>query len=159
MENATHTHTWILGWGGSHELVMFFEFLKAQFWSPAEIRLLSGSEFSKKESEKSVKLLDHSTNKHCTDQLALIFTDLFNESLDLCVVPACFKTCTIILTYKKNPKKKKITDVHNSITKGAGSNFPESSAPGSISIFDGMIFLKSSYNNPQQFGAILGHGS
>ncbi|XP_060939656.1 zinc finger protein 3 homolog [Limanda limanda] len=37
-----------------------------------------------------------STLRYCADQLSPVFTDLFKTSLAECVVPACFKTCTII---------------------------------------------------------------
>ena len=29
--------------------------------------------------------------KYCADQLALVFTNIFNTSLEQCHVPACFK--------------------------------------------------------------------
>ncbi len=43
--------------------------------------------------------------KVCPDQLAPIFTQIFNRSLELCEVPCCFKRSTIIPV----PKKPKIT--------------------------------------------------
>ncbi len=43
--------------------------------------------------------------KSCTDQLAPIFTQIFNRSLELSEVPSCFKRSTIIPV----PKKPKIT--------------------------------------------------
>ncbi|KAK3538852.1 hypothetical protein QTP86_017545 [Hemibagrus guttatus] len=43
--------------------------------------------------------------KTCADQLAFIFSQIFNRSLELCEVPACFKRSTIIPI----PKKPKIT--------------------------------------------------
>lgn len=55
--------------------------------------------------------ISSSTIKYCDDQLAPIFTDLFNEYLDLCIVPACFKTSTIIPVFKTV----KITDFNNYI--------------------------------------------
>ncbi len=42
--------------------------------------------------------------KTCADQLAPIFTQLFNRSLELCEVPSCFKRSTIIPVPKKKPK-------------------------------------------------------
>ncbi|KAI4893083.1 hypothetical protein NFI96_025602, partial [Prochilodus magdalenae] len=50
-----------------------------------------------------------STLKHCCDQLAPVFTDIFNRSLELCSVPACFKTSTIIPV----PKKSTITGLND----------------------------------------------
>ncbi len=47
--------------------------------------------------------------KHCADQLALVFTNIFNSSLELCHVPACFKTSTIITV----PKKAKVTGLND----------------------------------------------
>ncbi len=46
--------------------------------------------------------------KVCADQLAPIFAQMFNRSLELCEVPCCFKCSTIIPV----PKKPKIT-CHN----------------------------------------------
>ncbi|KAL0163409.1 hypothetical protein M9458_042805, partial [Cirrhinus mrigala] len=43
--------------------------------------------------------------KTCADQLAPIFSQIFNRSLELCKVPSCFKRSTIIPI----PKKPKIT--------------------------------------------------
>ena len=40
--------------------------------------------------------------KTCSAQLAAVFTDIFNLSLRLCVVPSCFKRATIIPVPKKN---------------------------------------------------------
>ncbi len=45
----------------------------------------------------------------CADQLAPIFTQIFNRSLELCEVPCCFKQSTIISI----PKKPKITGLNN----------------------------------------------
>lgn len=39
--------------------------------------------------------------KVCADQLAPIFTQIFNNSLELCVVPSCLKRSTIIPVPKK----------------------------------------------------------
>ncbi|KAK3511079.1 hypothetical protein QTP70_030150, partial [Hemibagrus guttatus] len=39
--------------------------------------------------------------KTCADQLAFIFSQIFNRSLELCEVPACFKRSTIIPISKK----------------------------------------------------------
>ncbi len=47
--------------------------------------------------------------KTCTDQLAPIFTQIFNRSLELCEVPSCFKRSTIIPV----PKKPKITGLND----------------------------------------------
>nr|BAB83841.1 ReO_6 [Oryzias latipes] len=41
--------------------------------------------------------------KVCADQLAPIFTRIFNSSLEMCVVPACLKLSTIIPVPKKSP--------------------------------------------------------
>ncbi len=46
--------------------------------------------------------------KYCADQLAPIFTQIFNRSLELCEVPSCFKCSTIIPI----PKKPKITGLN-----------------------------------------------
>ncbi len=46
--------------------------------------------------------------KTCADQLATIFTQIFNRSLELCEVPSCFKRSTIIPV----PKKPKITGLN-----------------------------------------------
>ncbi len=47
--------------------------------------------------------------KTCADQLAPIFTQKFNRSLELCEVPSCFKRSTIIPV----PKKPKITGLND----------------------------------------------
>ncbi len=47
--------------------------------------------------------------KSCADQLAPIFTQIFNRSLELCKVPSCFKRSTIIPI----PKKSKITGLND----------------------------------------------
>ncbi len=47
--------------------------------------------------------------KSCADQLAPIFTQIFNRSLELCEVPSCFKHSTIIPV----PKKPKITGLND----------------------------------------------
>ncbi len=47
--------------------------------------------------------------KTCADQLAPIFTHIFNRSLELCKVPSCFKCFTIIPV----PKKHKITGLND----------------------------------------------
>ncbi len=47
--------------------------------------------------------------KTCADQLAPIFTQIFNRSLELCEVPSCFKCSTIIPI----PKKPKITGLND----------------------------------------------
>ncbi len=47
--------------------------------------------------------------KVCADQLAPIFTKIFNRSLELCEVPCCFKRSTIIPI----PKKPQITGLNN----------------------------------------------
>ncbi len=47
--------------------------------------------------------------KTCADQLAPIFTQIFNRSLELCEVPSCFKCSTIIPV----PKKPKITGLND----------------------------------------------
>ncbi len=47
--------------------------------------------------------------KVCADQLAPIFTQIFNRSLELCEVPCCFKRSTIIPI----PKKPKITGLND----------------------------------------------
>ena len=41
------------------------------------------------------------TFKNCTDQLAPVFTDIYNSSLQQCIVPTCFKTSVIIPIPKK----------------------------------------------------------
>ncbi len=45
----------------------------------------------------------------CADQLAPIFTQIFNRSLELCEVPSCFKCSTIMPV----PKKPKITGLND----------------------------------------------
>ncbi|KAL0150925.1 hypothetical protein M9458_053844, partial [Cirrhinus mrigala] len=47
--------------------------------------------------------------KICADQLAPIFSQIFNRSLELCEVPSCFKRSTIIPV----PKKTKITGLND----------------------------------------------
>ncbi len=47
--------------------------------------------------------------KTCADQLAPIFSQIFNRSLELCEVPSCFKSSTIIPI----PKKPKITGLNH----------------------------------------------
>ena len=47
--------------------------------------------------------------KVCADQLAPIFTKIFNRSLELCEVPSCFKHSMIILV----PKKSSITGLND----------------------------------------------
>ncbi|KAM3872975.1 laminin subunit beta-4 [Diretmus argenteus] len=47
--------------------------------------------------------------KHCADQLAPVFTYIFNTSLELCHVPACFKASTIIPI----PKRAKVTSLND----------------------------------------------
>ncbi len=47
--------------------------------------------------------------KTCAEQLAPIFTQIFNRSLELCEVPSCFKRSTIIPV----PKKPKITGLND----------------------------------------------
>ncbi len=47
--------------------------------------------------------------KTCADQLAPIFTKIFNRSLELSEVPACFKCSTIIPV----PKKPKLTGLND----------------------------------------------
>ncbi len=47
--------------------------------------------------------------KTCADQLAPIFTQIFNRSLYLCKVPSCFKHSSIIPV----PKKPKITGLND----------------------------------------------
>ena len=37
----------------------------------------------------------------CADQLASVFTDIFNLSLDKSVIPTCFKQITIVPVHKK----------------------------------------------------------
>ncbi len=47
--------------------------------------------------------------KTCADQLAPIFTQILNRSLELCEVPSCFKRSTIIPV----PKKPKLTGLND----------------------------------------------
>ncbi|KAL0158529.1 hypothetical protein M9458_046605, partial [Cirrhinus mrigala] len=47
--------------------------------------------------------------KTCADQLAPIFSQIFNRSLELCEVPSCFKRSTVIPV----PKKPKITGLND----------------------------------------------
>ncbi|KAL0173659.1 hypothetical protein M9458_029627, partial [Cirrhinus mrigala] len=47
--------------------------------------------------------------KTCADQLAPIFSQIFNRSLELCEVPSCFKRSTIIPV----PKKPKMTGLND----------------------------------------------
>ncbi len=49
--------------------------------------------------------------KVCADQLAPIFTQIFNRSLELCKVSCCLKCSTIILV----PKKPKITAIMTTV--------------------------------------------
>ena len=42
-----------------------------------------------------------SSLKHCADQQSLVFTAIFNTSLETCHIPACFKTSTIIPIHKR----------------------------------------------------------
>ena len=51
-----------------------------------------------------------STLKYCADELATVFTDLFNASLNLHIVPVCFKAASIIPVLKK-PKATALNDV------------------------------------------------
>ncbi len=48
--------------------------------------------------------------KSCANQLAPIFSQIFNRSLELCKVPSCFKRSTIIIPI---PKKSKITGLND----------------------------------------------
>lgn len=41
--------------------------------------------------------------KACADQLAQVFTDIFNRSLDEAIIPTCLKSATIIPVPKKSP--------------------------------------------------------
>lgn len=43
----------------------------------------------------------HLAQTVCADQLAPIFTHIFNRSMELCGVPSCFKCSTIIPVLKK----------------------------------------------------------
>ena len=48
------------------------------------------------------------TSKNCTDQLAPVFADIYNSSLQQCIVP-CFKTSVIIPI----PKKAKVSTMND----------------------------------------------
>ncbi|TWW54922.1 hypothetical protein D4764_0288930, partial [Takifugu flavidus] len=50
-----------------------------------------------------------STLRHCAEELTPVFTDIFNSSLELCQVPACLKTSTIVPV----PKKPRITGLND----------------------------------------------
>ncbi|KAJ0027002.1 hypothetical protein NQD34_018002 [Periophthalmus magnuspinnatus] len=50
-----------------------------------------------------------STLRHCAEELAPVFTDIFNTSLESCHVPACFKLSTIVPI----PKKPRITGLND----------------------------------------------
>ena len=45
----------------------------------------------------------------CADQLAGVFTDIFNQSLSWSAVPTCFKRATIVPV----PKKAKVTELND----------------------------------------------
>ena len=45
----------------------------------------------------------------CADQLACVFTDIFNQSLYQSAVPTCFKRATIVPV----PKKAKVTELND----------------------------------------------
>jgi len=47
--------------------------------------------------------------KNCADQLAPIFTDIFNDSLSLCQIPSCFKSSVIVPI----PKKAKVSTLND----------------------------------------------
>ena len=47
--------------------------------------------------------------KACADQLAGVFTDIFNQSLSQSAVPACLKMATIVPV----PKKAKVTKLND----------------------------------------------
>ena len=49
------------------------------------------------------------TFKNCADQLAPVFADIYNSSLQQCIVPACFKTSVIIPI----PKKAKVSTMND----------------------------------------------
>ncbi|KAK7919117.1 hypothetical protein WMY93_010401 [Mugilogobius chulae] len=49
------------------------------------------------------------TLRHCAEELAPVFTDIFNISLESCHVPACFKLSTIVPV----PKKPRITGLND----------------------------------------------
>uniref|UniRef100_A0AAQ6A6Z6 Reverse transcriptase domain-containing protein n=1 Tax=Amphiprion ocellaris TaxID=80972 RepID=A0AAQ6A6Z6_AMPOC len=50
-----------------------------------------------------------STLRHCAEELAPVFTDIFNTSLESCHVPACFTSSTIVPV----PKKPRITGLND----------------------------------------------
>ncbi|XP_073721372.1 ribonuclease inhibitor-like [Misgurnus anguillicaudatus] len=62
------------------------------------IRLLRSQDSQRAPGPDSVSL---SALKYCADQLTPVFTHIFNISLELCRVPACFKAATIIPIPKK----------------------------------------------------------
>ena len=45
----------------------------------------------------------------CTNQLAGVFTDIFNQSLSQSAVPTCFKMATVVPV----PKKAKVTELND----------------------------------------------
>ena len=49
------------------------------------------------------------TLSHCANELAPVFTDIFNMSLSLQSIPSCFKFSTIIPV----PKKPKVTSLND----------------------------------------------
>ena len=49
------------------------------------------------------------TFKNCADQLAPVFADIYNSSLQQCIVPTCFKTSVIIPI----PKKAKVSTLND----------------------------------------------
>ncbi|KAI0224792.1 hypothetical protein LSAT2_024205 [Lamellibrachia satsuma] len=49
------------------------------------------------------------TFKNCADQLAPVFADIYNSSLQQCIVPTCFKTSVIIPI----PKKAKVSTMND----------------------------------------------
>ena len=49
------------------------------------------------------------TFKNCADQLARVFADIYNSSLQQCIVPMCFKTSVIIPI----PKKAKVSSMND----------------------------------------------
>ncbi len=65
--------------------------------------------------------------KTCGDQLAPIFTQIFNRSLELCKVPSCFKCSTVIPV----PKKPNIT--------GLNDNRPVALTPVIIKSFERLV--------------------
>ena len=48
-------------------------------------------------------------SEHCADQLAGVFTDIFNQSLSQSAVPTFFKWATIVPV----PKKAKVTELND----------------------------------------------